>query len=155
MSDRPVSDAIDPPAPEGFAPLRRGGPYFVQLGPLYSRPGPAGTVVLGLRVRAEHGNMIGITHGGMLVTYADGALGINLSIARNQPGSVVTVHLSTDFLDSARPGDWLEAHVRIRKVGRRLSFADCELKVGERAILSCNGVFASIQPPAEPVPNDG
>ncbi|MGE5864940.1 MAG: PaaI family thioesterase [Rhizobacter sp.] len=150
-----MSDAPEPSVPEGFTPLKRGGPYFAQLGPLYHRKVEDGTAVLGLRVEARHTNMIGITHGGMLVTFADGALGINLSIARNQPRSVVTVHLSTDFIDSARPGDWLEAHVRIRKVGRRLAFADCELRVGERAILSCSGVFASIQPPGEPVHNDG
>jgi uncharacterized protein (TIGR00369 family) len=150
-----MNDAVPGAIPEGFTPLKRGGPYFSQLGPLYSRRDEFDMVVLGLRVTESHTNMIGITHGGMLVTYADGALGINLSVARGVPRSFVTVHLSNDFIDSGRPGDWLEAHVRIRKMGRRLSFADCELKVGDKTLLRSNGVFASINPPGEPVPNDG
>lgn len=148
-----MSEAV--PVPEGFTPLKRGGPYFSQLGPLYSRRDEFDMVVLGLRVGVEHTNMVGITHGGMLMTFADGALGINLSVAKGKPRSSVTVHMSSDFIASARPGDWLEAHVRIRKMGTRLSFADCELKVGDNTILRASGVFASINPPGEPVPTDG
>ena len=142
--------AIEPEVPEGFKPLRRGGPYFAQLGEVHSRRAEDGTLVLGLRIGTTHTNSLGITHGGMLVTYADGALGINLAVARQQPGAFVSVHLSSDFLESARPADWLEAHVRIRRIGRRLAFADAELKVGQRVILTCSGVFAAVAPPAEP-----
>lgn len=145
----------DLPPPEGFAPLQRGGPYFAQLGAVHSRRAADGTLVLGLRIGVPHTNTMGITHGGMLVTFADGALGINLAVARQQAGSHVSVHLSSDFLESARPGDWLEAHVRIRRMGRRLSFADCELKVGERLVLTCSGVFAATQPPADAPPHTG
>jgi uncharacterized protein (TIGR00369 family) len=148
-----MSEAV--PVPQGFEPLKRGGPYFSQLGPLYHRPGPSGTLVLGLRVDVSHTNMVGITHGGMLMTFADGALGINLSVAKGVPRSSVTVHMSSDFIEAARAGDWLEAHVHIRKLGLRLSFADCELTVGERTILRASAVFASINPPGKPVPTDG
>lgn len=150
-----MTDAVPVSIPEGFAPLNRGGPYFTQLGQLYSRRDELDMVVVALRVDRSHTNMIGIAHGGMLVTFADGVLGINLAVARGVPGSFVTVQLSSDFLDSARPGDWLEAHVRIRKMGKRLAFADCELRVGDKSILRSTGVFASIHPPGPPVPNDG
>lgn len=143
------------PVPDGFTPLKRGGPYFSQLGPLYHRRDERDRVVLALRVGPEHTNMVGITHGGMLMTFADGALGINLSIAKGKPRSSVTVHLSSDFLSSARPGDWLEAHVEIRRMGARLSFADCELRVGDRVCLRASGVFATITPPGDPIPTDG
>jgi len=148
-----MSEAV--PVPEGFTPLQRGGPYFSQLGPLFHRRDEHDRVVLGLRVGLEHTNMVGITHGGMLMTYADGALGINLSIAKGKPRSSVTVHMSSDFLEAARPGDWLEAHVTIRRMGSRLSFADCELRVGERVCLRASGVFATITPPGDPIPTDG
>ncbi len=157
-NDTLAGDAVEPNPPEGFKPLDRGGPYFAHLGPLFSRRDEANMVVIGLRVVKKHTNMLGITHGGMLVTFADGALGINLSIARNPPQSMVSVHLSSDFLDSARPGDWLEAHVRVHKQGTRLSFAECELTVGDKTILRCNGVFAVIGRPggaALPSDNDG
>jgi uncharacterized protein (TIGR00369 family) len=141
-------------APAGFKHLQRGGPYFVHLGPLFSRRDEANMVVIGLRVGKKHTNMLGITHGGMLVTFADGAMGINLSISRDPPQSMVSVHLSSDFLDSARPGDWLEAHTRIRKQGSRLTFADCELRVGDRVMLRCTGVFATVGKPGQPLPSD-
>lgn len=150
-----MADAV--PVPEGFTPLNRGGPYFTQLGPLYHRRDEHDRVVLGLRVGVEHTNMVGITHGGMLMTFADGALGINLSVAKGKPRSSVTVHMSTDFLEAVRPGDWLEAHVRIQRMGSRLNFADCELRVGDRVCLRATGVFATITPPgdAPPIPTDG
>ena len=153
----PIDDALAPNPPEGFQPMHSGGPYFTHLGPLFSRRDDANMVVIGLRVDKKHTNMLGITHGGMLVTFADGALGINLSIARDPPQPMVSVHLSSDFLDAARPGDWMEAHVRIRKQGTRLSFADCELLVGDKTILRCSGVFAVIGRPGAPLPadNDG
>ena len=82
----------------------------------------------------------------MLVTFADGALGLNLVRARKE--ALVTVSMSVDFLDVAHMDDWLEARVEIRKMGRRLAFADCFLFVDERRILRASGVFvATGQPP--------
>lgn len=149
LSDDLIPHVNERPAdvPPGFQPLQRGGPYFTALGPLYSRRDDRNMVVIGLRVADKHTNMLGITHGGMLVTFADGAIGINVSMARNQ--SMVSVHLSSDFMESARPGDWLEAHVTIRKQGKRMTFADCELRVGERALLRCSGVFATVGQPGQ------
>jgi len=150
-----MSDAVPQDIPSGFEPLERGGPYFSQLGPLYGRRDASDRLVIALRVATMHTNSIGIAHGGMLVTLADGALGINLSVAKGLPRSSVTASLTSDFIDAARPGDWLEAHVRIHKMGRRLSFADCELRVDDRLVLRSSAVFATITPPGAPVPNDG
>jgi acyl-coenzyme A thioesterase 13 len=134
--------------PEGYEPLRRGGPFLHLFGPLYSRV-VDGRQVIGLRVEEKHLNVRGIAHGGMLVTLADSALGIVLSTSRPTPQPMVTVSLSTDFADAARLGDWVEAHVDILKVGGRLAFACCYLFVGERRILRASGVFA-LMPPARP-----
>jgi uncharacterized protein (TIGR00369 family) len=139
----------DANAPEGFKPLRRGGPFFGLMGPLFTKRDADGAIVIGLRVADKHTNMLGITHGGMLVTLADGALGINISSMRQPPQAMVTVNLSSDFIGSAHPGDWLEAHVRISKQGARLAFAECELLVGERLVLRCSGVFAVVSRPAQ------
>lgn len=43
----------------------------------------------------------------------------------------------------AHPGDWVEAHVDVQRIGSRLAFANCYLMVGERRILRASGVFAS------------
>ncbi len=131
--------------PEGFQPLDRGGPFLRLLGPLYHRR-EAGGIVIALRIEERHLNTRGIAHGGMLVTLADSALGIALSMSRSPPQPMVTVSLTTDFADVARRGDWLEARVDIQKVGSRMAFANCYLSVEERRILRASGVFALVAP---------
>ena len=134
--------------PEGFVPLVPGGQWLAHAGPIYQRPGPGGTVVIALRIDRQHTNMRGIAHGGMLVTLADSALGRNLNLTRKTVAAMVSVNLSTDFIGAAKVGDWLEAHVEIRKHGARLSFAECQLRVGDKVIVRCSGVFAVVEPVA-------
>jgi uncharacterized protein (TIGR00369 family) len=137
-----------PDIPEGFKALNRGGQFLAQLGPLYLRKA-GDQYIIGLRIEERHTNIRGIAHGGMLLTLADSALGIVLSSSRTPPQPMVTVNLSTDFVESANPGDWVEAHVDIQRVGKRLAFANCYLMVGERRILRASGVFA-LMPPVKP-----
>ena len=137
------------PIPEGFKLLNRGGPFIAMLGPLYYRKREEGTSIIALRIEEKHLNIRGIAHGGMLVTPADSALGIALSMSRTPPQPMVTVNLTTDFVDSAHPGDWVEAHVDIQRVGKRMAFANCYLHVGDKRILRASGVFA-LMPPHKP-----
>jgi uncharacterized protein (TIGR00369 family) len=129
------------PVPPGFERLKRGGPYMANLGELYCRRND-GEIVIAMRITEQHTNMRGIAHGGMLSSLADSALGLGLSMHCEGRHSFVTVNLSTDFVDAARPGDWVEAHVDVQKVGARVAFANCFLQVGERRILRASGVFA-------------
>ena len=140
-----------PGIPEGFTPLNRGGPFLAQLGPLYLKKA-GDQYIIGLRIEERHTNIRGIAHGGMLLTLADSALGIVLSSSRTPPQPMVTVNLSTDFVECANPGGWVEAHVDIQRVGKRLAFANCYLRVGERRILRASGVFA-LMPPVKPKEN--
>ena len=70
-----------------------------------------------------------------------------LARATDPPQNLVTVSLNSDFLASPKPGDWLEAHVKVIKTGSRMSFGECQLKVGEKIMLRSSGVFAVITPP--------
>lgn len=114
---------------------------MANLGDLYCRRND-GEIVIAMRVDERHTNMRGIAHGGMLSSLADSALGIGLTLYCEGRHSFVTVNLSTDFVDAARPGDWVEAHVDVQKLGGRVAFANCFLQVGERRILRASGVFA-------------
>lgn len=138
-----------PPVPPGFEPLQRGGPYAAAMGPLYLRHdgnGSGDKIVIALRVEGRHTNMRGIAHGGMLASLADCALGIGLALACDGRHSFVTVNLSNDFLDAAHPGDWLEGHVEVQRIGRRMAFANGWLQVGDKRILRTSGVFATMDP---------
>jgi uncharacterized protein (TIGR00369 family) len=134
-----------PSAPPGFERLNRGGPYMANLGELYCRrdEGERGNeIVFAMRIEDKHTNMRGIAHGGMLASLADSSLGLGLTLYCEGRQSFVTVNLSTDFIDAARPGDWVEAHVEVQKLGKRMAFANCFLQVGTRRILRASGVFA-------------
>ena len=132
-----------PAIPAGFKAIERGGPFISHNGPLYYRK-EGGQLVIGLHIGERHTNMRGIVHGGMLVTLADSALGTVLYNARKPPQPMVTVSLTTDFIESAHPGDWVEAHVDVLRIGSRLAYANCHLHVGERRILRASAVFAVV-----------
>ena len=56
--------------------------------------------------------------------------------------------MTADFLSGARVGDWLEAHVTITRLGKRLAYANCDLRVGDRHVLRSSAVFAVVDRPA-------
>lgn len=146
----------DTDVPDGFRPFVYGGPsYFQTLGQLHARDLPDGLIVLGLRLTTAHCNRLGIPHGGMLATLVDGALGINLHRANPHGLTMVTVNLSLDYLASAREGEWLEAHVKPRRLGRQLAFGDCVLRVGEREVLRATGIFAVVARTRRSFESDG
>ena len=132
--------------PQGFQPLKRGGGYLTSLGPWYYRLDERKQLVLAIRVEDRHTNIRHIAHGGFLVTILDTALGIVVSSSREPPQPIVTVSLTTNFIASAEPGDWVEGHVDIDRMGGRLAYASCKLRVGHRTIMTGTGVFALMKP---------
>ncbi|OHC63240.1 MAG: hypothetical protein A3H93_09000 [Rhodocyclales bacterium RIFCSPLOWO2_02_FULL_63_24] len=150
-----MSDQI----PEGFKPLKRGGGYLTSLGPWYYRidesKGEKGQIVLAIRVEDRHTNIRHIAHGGFLVTMVDTALGIVVSSSREPPQPIVTVSLTTNFITSAEPGDWVEAHVDIDRMGGRLAYASCTLRAGARTVMTGTGVFALMKPVVPKEQTDG
>ncbi len=141
MPDVPTLDATSLDVPAGFRLFTTGGPYFRALGPVYLRD-DAQPQVLALQVAESHLNIQGRAHGGMLTTLADGALGVVLALRRGIRGGQVTVSLTADFLSSAEVGDWLEAHVTVNRIGKRLAYVSCDLRVGDRHVLRSSAVFA-------------
>lgn len=129
--------------PPGIAPYVSTSPFVAHLGTMYQRESEDGTVVMGLHIGGQHINLHRNAHGGMLSVLIDNALGYNVSRARKQP--VVTAHLSIDYLEAVQFGDWLEAHVALRKLGGRLCFADCALMVGTRTVVRGNGILSVIK----------
>lgn len=126
--------------PQGFGPLFRTSPVLDLIGPLHAR-GEGTGLVIGLLVEAKHCNARGTVHGGILATLADIALGYAMAFASNPPASLATANLTLDFAGTARPGDWLEAHVDVQKQGSRLAFANCYIHAGGQRIVRASGVY--------------
>jgi len=126
--------------PEGFIEHVSPSNFVMSLGPMYRRDCDVGTATIGLRVLEQHLNLHGITHGGFVATVIDNAIGYN--VARVLNGSVVTAHLTIDYLSSARLGDWIEANVQISRKGRRMCFAQCTLHNGDTLMATSSCILA-------------
>jgi uncharacterized protein (TIGR00369 family) len=140
-----VTKTATTPVPEGWTLLGQSSAFVRLLGPLHVKEAGDHRLI-GMRVEEKHLNTRGIAHGGMLVSLADTALGVVLSLSERPPRPMVTVSLSVDFASAARLGDWVEAHVEIQRSGRQLAFASCRLLVGTRHVLRASGVFAVVAP---------
>ncbi len=129
---------IESHPPEGFELSSTRGPYTTHNGPFFHKVSDEG-FWHGVRVQRRHCNSQGIAHGGMLMSFIDGLLGT--AVWRATRGVGLTVRLNSDFLSSARPGEWLEGTARVTHAGRSVVFCEGELYVGARSVLKASGVF--------------
>jgi uncharacterized protein (TIGR00369 family) len=126
-------------APDGYVPYSRTSGYLALIGPVYEAADGSG---IGLRIDERHTNARGYLHAGLLVALADVLMGHTAQRAAPPGSSLVTASLTTDFISSARSGDWVRGEAAIRHVGRRLAFGGCEFTVDGRLVLAASGVFA-------------
>jgi acyl-coenzyme A thioesterase 13 len=127
-------------APSTFTPYARTSPYLELVGPVYEhRDDPS---IIGLELDERHTNSRGFCHAGVLLALADTIMGHTIDHALAGPGRPVTVTLTSDFLGSARGGDWLEGRATIGRVGRRLAFGACDFRHHDQTVFRATAVFA-------------
>lgn len=97
--------------------------------------------LIAVRIRPEHLNPLQIAHGGFLATLADTAFGWALKQAAGDQQPPATVSLALDYLSPARPGDWVEAHVQVHKIGHLLSHASLQLWADEKLLVQAKATF--------------
>ncbi|MBI5256109.1 MAG: PaaI family thioesterase [Burkholderiales bacterium] len=130
--------------PEGYQPHTRRSPLTEPWEPLFARP-LGHTVQLAVQVREAHCNSRGLAHGGLIAALADNAMGLSaVTTARStrpEQAGAVTVGLTLDYIDSARPGDWLEFHPTVLRCGATLAFVECRVVCGERVVARGSASF--------------
>jgi uncharacterized protein (TIGR00369 family) len=126
--------------PAGFDPYAEPSGFLDRIGPFMQRRAETG-VTFGVRVAEHHCNRRGMAHGGLIMTLADVALGKTGEWFSLPPVSLLTASLTVDFYSAARLGDWIEASTDVSRVGRRVAFGNCYLRVGDRLIARASGVF--------------
>jgi len=127
-----------PPPPEGFVATRPRGPFSTHNGPYYERACESGSEQA-FFILPRHCNQMGIVHGGMLSAFMDGLLAAAAGRAAGAPG--VTIHLSLDFLNMARAGDWAIGQARCTRLTREVAFAEGAVQVKGRDMVRGSGVF--------------
>ncbi len=137
--------------PEGFAPAPIKNPFSDLIGPVLYRPFEDG-IHIGLRAEKRHLNPGGVVHGGLLMMLVDDLMGATVYTGLgNEPKA--TVSLNSDFLSAAHEDDWIEGVGEITRRTQTLIFVRAQLQVGDRAVLSAQGVWKFVRhghAPTEP-----
>ncbi len=128
---------------EGFEALFRTSPFLDTNGPFYQKK-EKGKLIVGLRVLDKHVNGRGYAHAGILMTLVDIAIGYHAAFSENPPLNLVTISLNTDFMSSAKLGDWLEAHVVVSKKGRTLLYASATIVKDEVKVLRSSAIYSIV-----------
>jgi acyl-coenzyme A thioesterase 13 len=128
--------------PAGFTPgfLDHGGPYY--LGPAVDGVRPRASRIVGLLIVPHHINYQEAAHGGVISTFADVALSHAVYDAERPRLAPSTVTLTVNYLAGAKLGDWLEARVRIDRLGGRTAYTSGGIWRGDEQIATMSGVFA-------------
>lgn len=128
-----AADGWQPDDDEGFVAL---------VGPIWRRQSGE-TDRYAFMAEPKHCNRGGVVHGGMLMTFADRAIGRACRYANaHQPQA--TLQLDTHFVDAVQVGELVEARCRIVRRTRALMFASAELTVGTRVVATANGVWKTL-----------
>ena len=126
--------------PAGYEQLPTGLGFTDTLQPLYRRI-DGDEVSLGLVVQKQHGNSMGICHGGVLMTLADVGAASGVNHARGIAAGSPTINMGLDFIASAKVGEWIQVDIQNVSVKRRFGFCSGVIRAGERVVARFSGTF--------------
>lgn len=131
-----------PEIPEGFSRMNWFQGFGRQIGPMYERVNPDKTYIRAFLVSEAHTNGMKNCHGGMLMAFADMALGHAITLASNRYW--VTVRMVTDFVDAAQIGDWVEGTGTIAGDDSDIYTVTGRIWCAERTIMTATGIFKAL-----------
>lgn len=136
-----------PEIPEGYARMNWFQGFGRQIGPLYERVNTDKSYTRAFLVSEAHTNGMKNCHGGMLMAFADMALGHAITLNANRYW--VTVRMVTDFVDAAQVGDWVEGSGTIAGCDQDIYTVTGRIWCGERTIMAATGIFKAlgVRPP--------
>ncbi len=141
-----AAEATFDPAAHGWRTMK--GPGFSSLvGPIWAKKiqtGDGETWRYGFLAEDKHENRQGAVHGGMLMTFADHAIGF---VAWEAAGrrKCVTMQLENQFLAAVKNGDFVECDTEIVRAAKTVIFLRGVLKVKGRPVMAANGIWKVIE----------
>ena len=103
----------------------------------------------------RHVNNRGVVHGGLLLAFADHALGLTVweRIGRRH---CATVQLNMQFVEAGQPGAMLELDAEIVRTARSLVFVRGIIRAGDRTVAMADGIWKILGPgPSTPGSDTG
>ena len=131
-----------PEIPDGYVRMNWFQGFGRQIGPLYERINADKTYTRAFLVSEAHTNGMKNCHGGMLMAFADMALGHAISLSENRYW--VTVRMVTDFVDAAQIGDWIEGTGEVTGRDSDIYTVSGRIWCGERTIMTATGIFKAL-----------
>lgn len=113
--------------PKGFELFPLDNTFNDVMYPMVFRVVEEGTV-WGFQVDKKHSNMMGMCHGGALMTLMDFALSAAVCHKMGKFTGTPTISMSFDFLSKAVIGDWIFAEVEALKITNTMGFAQGIIK---------------------------
>lgn len=138
-----------PETSDGFVPMEDDG-FIALVGPLYAGPMAGETGRFRFKAQDKHRNLRGVVQGGMLMTFADRAMGMTARQGDRRMRSA-TVQLDVHFVDAVRIGDLVEIECRVLRRTRSLIFMDGAMTIGGRLVATARGTWKLLRP----LPEDG
>lgn len=137
------ADSPFDPAAHGWRPIDDTG-FIALVGPLWHRI-EDGALAMGFLAEDKHHNRRGVVQGGMIMTFADRALGAG---TRHVSGGlpVATVQLDVHFLDATAIGSFVTTRPRVLRRTSSLFFMEGELRAGDRVVASAHGIWKLVRP---------
>lgn len=145
MNDAAVSqqDSSFDPAAHGWKKMKPHGGFSELVGPIWARRN-GDLWSYGFLAEDKHENRQGAVHGGMLMTFADHAIGMVAWEAAGRRKSV-TMQLENQFLAAVRHGDFVECDVEVVRAAKTVVFMRGVLKVQGKPVMAANGIWKVIE----------
>ncbi len=138
VADKPT--AFDPAA-HGWEPYRDEG-FIGLVGPFWTRRS-GDSYRYAFLAEPKHHNRRGIVQGGLLMTFADRAMGMTCWYA-NERQPQATVQLDVHFIDAVQIGEFVEARCEVVRRTRSLIFMSAALVARSRVVATANGVWKTL-----------
>lgn len=131
--------------PQGFAPIDFSHmPYMQSIGEVFCKQDSGADLHLGVSLKQQHCNSLGVAHGGMLATLADVVMGRALRDRVPSNKAVLTLNMHLDYIGGGKVGDWLDICATIKRSGGTISNCECHIHSGEQLLLSASANFKTI-----------
>ena len=145
MRDDVATAQVQPfdPAAHGWKIMKTGEGFASLAGPIWAKREGGGWRYAFL-AETKHENRQGAVHGGMLMTFADHAIGF---VAWEAAGrrKCVTMQLENQFLAAVKHGDFVECETEIVRAAKTVIFLRGVLKVKGRAVMASTGIWKVIE----------
>ena len=93
-----------------------------------------------VKVKKNHLNSLGITHGGFIALIIDSGAGTG-AFRVADGGPCVTVSLDIKFIGATRLGDEIRGFTKIQKKTKNMIFLICHLESNGKMVASASGIW--------------